>query len=141
MVNAPETSISALIAKTTKYLLRAPAFLLQASVTVVVAPYRYFYHENTRDPILRILQSEDQTVVRDEVRRWIDRKRNEAQYVQAAVSLARPSQLPIRSSVNVFLLFLIFSLFLPRISCRAVVEAFISHFLVESMTAQHRKKY
>lgn len=72
----------------TSYLVRGATFLAHVGASIVVAPYRYFYHENTRDPILSILRSLNKTTILNETKRWINRKQREAQYVQAAVSFS-----------------------------------------------------
>lgn len=70
-------------------LYKASAFIMHVGASVVVAPYRFFYHENTRDPIRNILNLENQNEsgIKEEVDRWLKLKLKEALYTQAAVSL------------------------------------------------------
>lgn len=64
----------------------ALTFLVHVGASIIIAPYRYFYHENTRDPIISILRSQDVLTIKNEIDRWLKLKQKEAQYVQAAVS-------------------------------------------------------
>lgn len=72
-----------------KLLCEALDFIGHVGASIVVAPYRFFYHENTRDPIRNILNLQDQngSKIKIEVDRWLELKIKEIPYTQVAVSL------------------------------------------------------
>ena len=70
-----------------KRILGVPAFIIYIGASILTWPYRFFYNENTRDPIIAIVSGQDETTIQLEVNRWLKVKLKEARYVEAAVSL------------------------------------------------------
>ena len=52
---------------------------------VIVLPYGHIYRAHTREPIVAIIEEEDETEVRNKLNKWFKSKLQEAQYVQVAV--------------------------------------------------------
>ena len=70
-----------------KRILGVPAFIIYIGTSILRWPYRFFYDENTRDPIIAIVSGQDETTIQFEVNRWLKVKLKEARYVETTVSL------------------------------------------------------
>ena len=59
--------------------------LLAFLVAIAVLPYSNIYRRNTHDPLISIMEQNNDTATVSELQRWAKRKHGEAQYVQVAV--------------------------------------------------------
>ena len=59
--------------------------VLALLVAIAVLPYSNIYKRNTRDPLILIMEQDNDTAAVSELQRWAKRKHGDPQYVKVAV--------------------------------------------------------